>query len=327
MARFLRFLALGLAALLVMGGAAVFAALQSSRDIPAEVLEARYMAPSSRFIVLDGVRMHYRDEGRPDGPAVLLLHANFGNLLGWDPWVEVLADAFRVIRVDMTAHGLTGPDPTGDYSLERTVDLTAWLVDALGLDRFTIAGTSLGGTVAIHYTARYPERIDRVILLSPGSLYGREMDAAGRGVPDAADILTRYMPRALPAYMLRSRFGDPERVSEALIDQWYEMWMREGQRAAMLARLRSYSSADTIAAIESIEVPVLILWGEANPQAPIEQAAELAGLLVNASERRVLTYPGVGHMAIEEAGELIGRDVRAWLDGSLDTPEEAAGAG
>ncbi len=77
-------------------------------------LEAKYASPASRFIHIDGVRIHYRDEG--SGPAILLLHANFSNLLGWDPWAEALKDHYRVVRFDFPAFGLTGPDPGGDYS-------------------------------------------------------------------------------------------------------------------------------------------------------------------------------------------------------------------
>ena len=64
-----------------------------------------------------------------------------------------------------------------------------------------------------------------------------------------------------------------------------------------------------------VRVPTLILWGEKNPQAPVEQAEELRKMLVNAPEVRVITYPGVGHMAADEAGPVIARDVRTYLDG------------
>jgi pimeloyl-ACP methyl ester carboxylesterase len=82
----------------------------------------------------------------------------------------------------------------------------------------------------------------------------------------------------------------------------------------MLARLRSYSSASIVTATAGVRVPTLILWGAANPQAPVEQAGELRAMLVNAPSVRVITYPGVGHMAVEESGSLIARDVRAFLD-------------
>jgi pimeloyl-ACP methyl ester carboxylesterase len=296
-----------------LGVAALALALWSYRDIPADVLEARYAGPTSRFITIDGVRMHYRDEG--SGPVILLLHANFSNLIDWDPWVEALKDRYRVVRLDMTSHGLTGPDPTGDYSLPRTLALTEQFIDALGIERLSLGGTSLGGTVAIHYSVRHPDRVERLVLLSPGSLEGRER--ARDGLPKAAYVLTYILPRALPAFMLRSGFGDPSKLPESLVDRWYDMWMREGQRKAQLDRLSQYESGDIEGLVRAIRVPVLLLWGESNTTALFEQAGEFRELLENAPSVTFISYPGVGHMAVEEAGAEIGRDVRAWLDGPI----------
>ena len=309
--RWLRYLAWILGGLLAAGAAAFLAAAWVYRDIPAEVLEAKYTSPASRFLNVDGVRIHYRDEG--SGPPVVLIHANFGSLLSWDGWVDTLKDQHRVLRFDMTGHGLTGPDPSGDYSLERTVELTGRFVDALGLDRFTLGGTSIGGTVAMHYAAAHPERVERLILLSPGALEGRKMQSGGFRLPRAANVLRYVTPRALAEFMLKSRFGDPSKVDDALVDRWYEMWLREGQREAILARLRAYSSADLGQVAAALRVPTLILWGEQNPQAEVSQAAELRKMLVNAPEVQLITYPGVGHMAADEAGPVIARDVLAWM--------------
>lgn len=309
--RWLRYLGYALGGILITACIAFLIAAWFYRDIPADVLEAKYANAASRFLNVDGVRIHYRDEG--SGPTLVLIHANFASLLSWDDAVESLKNTHRVLRFDMTGHGLTGPDPSGDYSLERTVELTGRFVDALQLKHFSIGGTSLGGTVAMHYAAAHPERVDRLILLSPGSLEGQSMQRAGRTVPKAADILKYIAPRALAEFMLTSRFGDPSRVNDKLIDQWYEMWMREGQRAAILARLRSYSSADIVKVTAAVQVPTLILWGEKNPQAPVEQAEELRRMLSSAPGVTIITYPGIGHMAAEEAGPAIARDIQTWL--------------
>jgi pimeloyl-ACP methyl ester carboxylesterase len=309
-----RFIVRALGALALAGAVALVVALWAYRDIPAAELEAKYAGPASRFMTIDGVRLHYRDEG--SGPVVVLVHANFSNLIDWDPWVDALKDRYRVIRFDLTSHGLTGPDPTGDYTLERTMALTEKFLDALGLGRFTIGGTSLGGTVAIRYAAAHPDRVERLILLSPGSLEGREQKARG-DVPDAAYVLKYILPRALPEYMLRSGFGDPSKLPEPLVDRWYDMWMREGQREAQLDRLRQYQSGDIEGIVRSIRVPVLLLWGEANRTAKFEQSVEFRELLAGAPSLTFISYPGVGHMAVEEAGEAIGRDVRRWLDAPI----------
>lgn len=287
------------------------------RDIPADVLEARYANSASRFINVAGVRIHYRDEGPHDAPAIVLVHANFASLLGWESWSAALRDSYRVIRFDMTSHGLTGPDPTGDYTLERTLGLTEKFIDAMGLKTFSLGGTSLGGTVAVLYTVRNPGRIDKLILLSPGSLEGKKQKERG-DVPDWAYILKYILPRALPKFMLTSGFGDKSKLTDELIDRWFDLWLREGQREAQLDRLRQYESVDIQSVFRSIDVPVLLLWGEANTTADFEQAAEVKRLLENAESLNFISYPGVGHMAVQEAGAQIAVDVRAFLAGTLD---------
>ena len=320
--KFLRFLGYSLLALVVALAIGVVIAMWVYRDIPAEQLEAKYAGPASRFINIEGVRIHYRDEG--SGPPVVLIHANFASLLGWDPWVEALQDSYRVVRMDMTSHGLTGPDPTGDYSPERTLAVVEKFIEAMDLENFSIGGTSMGGTVAIHYTHKYPERIQKLILLSPGSLEGKERKSGPRGkVPDAAYVLKYIMPRALPEFMLRGGFGDKNKLTDELVDRWYDMWMREGNREAQLDRLQQYKPGDIEDIIRQLEVPTLLMWGEANTTAKFEQAAEFQELLENVELLKYISYPGVGHMAVQEAGEATGRDVRAFLDGEFDAEEQA----
>lgn len=309
----LRILGYSFATLAVAAVIGIGIALWAYRDIPAEQLEAKYTNQASRFINIDGARIHYRDEGA--GPAVLLLHANFGNLIGWDPWVEALSDAYRVVRMDFTSHGLTGPDPSGDYSQARTLELTERFIEAMDLGRFSIAGTSMGGTMAIHYAHRHPDRIENLILLSPGSLEGRERTSSGRGeVPDAAYVLKYIMPRALPRFLLKSGFGDDSKLSEELVDRWYDMWMREGQREAQLDRLRQYKSGDIEDIIRALQPRTLLMWGEANTTADFSQSGEFRELLENVESLTFISYPGVGHMAVQEAGAETGRDVRTFLD-------------
>jgi len=308
--------------LLVLTGVycvAVLIAMWMYRDIPREVLEAKYGTEPSRYMNVAGARLHYRDEGPRDAPTVVLIHANYASLLGWEPWVEQLKGAYRVVRFDMTSHGLTGPDPTGDYTLERTLELTEKFIDGLGIDRFTIGGTSLGGTVSVFYTANHPERINHLILLSPGSIEGKERKAGPRGsVPEGANILKYILPRALPRFFLTSGFSDDSRISDELIDRWYELWRLEGQRGAQLDRLRQYDSGDIAEVFGRVTAPVLLLWGKDNEVAKYEQHEEIIELLDNAASIDFVSYPGVGHMAVQEAGEVTGADVRRYLDGDRD---------
>jgi pimeloyl-ACP methyl ester carboxylesterase len=276
------------------------AALWVYRDVPAEEVEARWATAPSKFLEIDGVRLHYRDEGV--GPVVVLLHANYSSLFMWEPWVARLRDQYRVIRLDLPAHGLTGPEPSGDYRLERIQYLFENFIESMALDQFSIAGASIGGTVAMRYTVDHPERIERLILISPGSLEprvrGRTTPAE---VPGVANILAYILPRAFTEFLLRNDFGDPARLEPAIVDEWYAMWMREGNRMAMLSLLRQYVSGGVEDKIRAVSVPVLLVWGEQNRRVPLSLAYETQALLESSPRVELEVLAGVGHMLVQEA--------------------------
>ena len=121
----------------------------SAGTISYEEIVAKYADPDSRFVVLegnDGINVHYKDEG--SGPAVLLVHSSTGDLKDYDVWVDILSADYRVVRLDLPAFGLTGPVPSGNYSIDRFMTLVDSLMDHLGIERFAIAGASYGGLVA-----------------------------------------------------------------------------------------------------------------------------------------------------------------------------------
>lgn len=306
-------------ALLLLVGAAVY------RDVPASEVEAKWARPPSKFVVIDGVRLHYRDEGR--GPAVVLLHANYSSLFMWEPWVAKLREDYRVIRVDLPAHGLTGPEPNGNYTLERIQTLFERFVDERGLGRFTVVGTSIGGTVAMRYTAAHPERIERLVLISPGSLEAR---VRGRttpaNVPRVADLLGYVTPKAFTWFLLTNDYGDPARLSDAVTDEWYDMWMREGNRLAMINLLRQYVSGGVEDKIRAVKVPVLLIWGEKNKRVPLALAYETQKLLENSPEVKLEILPGIGHMLVQEAPQQSAQLIRRYLDErtSLKTAGDAS---
>lgn len=306
--------ALALVALLVIAFAI---AAWVYRDIPVETMVAKYGNPGSKYVEIDGVKMHYVDEG--SGPPILLIHAHYSSLRMWEPWAQKMKATHRVVRLDMTSHGLTRPDPSGDYTIDRGLQLIEGFTQAVGLDRFVMGGASLGGTHSIRYTANHPEQVERLILLNPGALEGRAAtkrtnSPLSRGLLPLLQYIT---PRSLAVLITSSGFADKSKIPPGLIDEWYEFWLMEGQRKAEIARVLQYKPGDIEAQIGRVSAPVLLMWGEANPIAHFEQAAEMQKLLKSAPSVRLISYPGVGHMATYEAGEETARDALAWIDAPL----------
>jgi pimeloyl-ACP methyl ester carboxylesterase len=287
------------------------------RDIPLETLEARYGNSASHYPLIDGVRMHYRDEGEGEGPAIVLVHGQFASLLMWDPWVEALQDRYRVVRFDLPGHGLSDADPSGDYSHERTLALTEKLIDALGLERFSIGGSGMGATVAFHYAARYPERVERLVLASPETHGSNRSAADAARVPSWMTLLRYVTPRALIRRQLENEFADDSLVNHELVTQWHELLLGKNHREAALARLRQQAPLDA-EPLAKIRAPVLVMWGEKNATDTVP-APDFKQLCPNSPDVRVLTYPGVGSQPVLEAPERTKQDVSSYLDAPVPT--------
>src|SRR3569833_2948560 len=131
-----------------------------STDLPRDYLIERYGQPPSTFIDVGGTRAHVLDVGKPDGMPLVLIHGSLESLQVWDGWVDQLKDRYRLSSVDLPGHGLTGPWARGEYTVDAYADFIEVLADALRLDRFAIAGHSLGGAVAWTFAATRPERVN-----------------------------------------------------------------------------------------------------------------------------------------------------------------------
>ncbi len=279
-------------------------------DIPVEELKPKYAPPPSQFMSLDGMEVHYRDEG--EGPALVLLHGTGASLHTWDGWVEALADSFRVVRLDLPGFGLTGPNPAHDYRIATYVDFLEHFVGRLGLERFSLAGNSLGGHIAWRYALAHPQRVEKLILIDPA---GAPDDAPDPFVfklartPVANRLLTVVTPRSLMEKSLREVYADDAKVTPALVDRYYELSLREGNRAAFVARARTVEP-NRFDQIAYVRAPTLILWGKQDVWIPVATARRFTERLPHAV---LVTYPDAGHVPMEERPARTAADARRFL--------------
>ena len=151
-------------------------------DKPRTELQARYLERPSDLVDVLGISLHVRDRGPRDGPVLIMMHGFGSSLHTWDGWADELADRFRVIRFDLPGSGLSMPDPTGDYSDARTLDILNILMDQLGIEKAAMIGNSIGGRLAWQMAAKFPERVTKLVLVSPdgyashGFDYGKAPD-------------------------------------------------------------------------------------------------------------------------------------------------------
>ncbi|MGG5888279.1 alpha/beta fold hydrolase [Falsiroseomonas sp. HC035] len=280
-------------------------------DKPRAALESRYAAPPSSFLEVSGVRLHLRDTGPRNAPPLILLHGFGSSLHAWDDWVPRLEPDFRVIRLDIPGFGLTGADPSGDYTDARTIALMAALMDRLGLPRAHLLGSSMGGRFAWRFAAEHPDRVAKLVLMAPDGFAspGRGYDRPGR-VP----LLMRVLPFVLPESLLRASlapaYGNPAVLTQTLFERYRDMLLAPGVRQAILDRTAQQSLPPPEPILARIQAPTLLLWGERDGMVPVTNAADYQRAL---ADSRLVVLPGLGHVPMEEAPAASVAPVREFL--------------
>ncbi len=303
---------LGITALLVIG----FLILRTPDTDPAE-MRAKYGGPPSQFIALeDGPTVHLRDEGPKDAPAIVLLHGSNADLYAWQPWADRLRSEYRIIRFDQVGHGLTGPAPDGDYSTAAFVKTVDQVADALSLDTFVLGGNSMGGGIALAYAMAHPERLSGLILVdASGAPVKRDGDGGNIGftiarIPVVNNLMTWITPRSIIERSLSQSVSNQAIVTPQAVDRYWELLRYPGNRAATLARFGQPRKSFSEAEVRQVKMPTLIIWGEEDALIPFAAAAWFAE---NLPDTASISYPGIGHLPMEETPEHSAAAVRGWL--------------
>lgn len=308
-----------------LGIAVVAAAYNWTRDRSVEKLKARWASSPSRFIEMDGMQVHIRDEGPVDDPTpIVLIHGTGSSLHTWQGWADQLKATHRVISLDRPGFGLTGPNPTGNYTMAYYADFMRRFLDRMNVRRAILVGNSSGGRVAWRLAAASPDRVARLVLISPGGYPRTTPLPLGLRLsmsPVFGPILLHILPRSAVEKSLRAAYGDPSKVTPELVDRNIEVTSREGNRAALGATLRQALESDDSSLLRKITAPTLILWGTRDTVIPPSDTErfhdDIPGSVVK-------LLPGVGHLAQEEdpAGT-----VAALNQFLADTAPERSGGG
>jgi pimeloyl-ACP methyl ester carboxylesterase len=314
--------------LLIMASALALA-LSRAPDRSVQSLVARWAPPPSQFIDLHGQLVHLRDEGpRDDATPLVLVHGTSASLHTWEGWAGVLRAQRRVISFDLPGFGLTGPFggryAEWSYSGDELARFVLELLDELKVQRFIIGGNSLGGEVAWRVASLAPQRVQRLVLvdaagyeLRPESMPIGFRIAAVPGVNRAFEWL---LPRGMVEASVRDVYGDPAKVTPALIDRYFEITLREGNRRALVQRFQAQaidqqSVPAGVARIRALKLPTLILWGVRDRLIPPAMAqrfhADIAG-------SQLVVFEGLGHVPQEEDPAASVAPVKAFLSSSAE---------
>ncbi len=292
-----------LGVLLVLGlSVAGFIVLNWAPDRPVEELQARWAPAPSQFIELMGMQVHLRDEGpRDDAEPLLLLHGTSASLHTWEGWVADLKRTRRVISVDLPGFGLTGPFPDGDYRIAHYTAFLDALLDRLQVPPVVVAGNSFGGQLAWELAVARPARVSRLILVDAAG-YPRQSSSVPIGfrlaqVPALAPLMARLLPRRMIESSVQNVYGDATRVTDELVERYYQLTLRAGNRQALVQRFQQAPAGDSQALIRQVRQPTLILWGGRDgliaPANAERFKADIAG-------SRLVIFEQLGHVPQEE---------------------------
>mgnify|MGYP003627766646 CR=1 FL=1 len=295
-------------------------------DIPADVVDAKYSNPASQFLTMDnGARVHYRDQGNPEGSPLVLIHGSNASLHTWEPWIERLGNDYRIVTMDLPGHGLTGSVPDADYSSEAQLNTVAAVVDHLNLTQFTLGGNSMGGGVTWRYTLENPDQVQAMILVDASGLpewwaeRRAQLSETEREAPIAFQLLGQAWFRTIARYLdpyylavqgVKSSYNNSDIIDQALIDRYYELSLRAGTRDATLARFGRQRNWEETFDLSELDQPTLIMWGKEDSLIPASTADQFAEALPNTS---VVVYDGVGHIPMEEIPDRSAEDVRLFM--------------
>ncbi len=292
---------------------AALAAWLWTPDRPRDELEARYAAGKDDFLDVAGIRLHVRDRGPREAPAVLLLHGFGSSLHTWEPFSDALAADLRVISVDLPGAGLSAADPDADYSDARSLEILLALLDHWQLARVSLVGNSLGGRISWRFAAAHPDRVERLVLIapdgfaSPGFEYGKAPD-----VPALLRLLRFALPKSVLRMNLLAAYADPERLTDAHVRRYHDLLLAPGNRDAMLERMAQVVLERPEPLLASIKAPTLLVWGERDAMIPFSNAQDYLSALPDA---RLVSFPELGHVPHEEAPARAVEPVHAFLVG------------
>jgi pimeloyl-ACP methyl ester carboxylesterase len=203
-----------------------------------------------------------------------------------------------VISVDLPGFGLTGEDPSGIYTDQRSVEVLEAFLKELNIPKVVLVGNSMGGKLAWQFTARYPNQVSKLVLISPdgyaspGIQYGKKPD-----VPAIADLYRYFFSKTFLVMNLKPAYADPNTLNDALVNRYYDLMLAPGVRGAILGRMQQTVLQDPVPSLASIQVPTLLIWGEKDAFIPISNSNDYLKVMPNAKR---VSLPNIGHLPQEE---------------------------
>jgi pimeloyl-ACP methyl ester carboxylesterase len=273
----------------------------SYADVSVEDLKKAYANEHSKFIEINGMQVHYRDEGK--GFPIVLVHGTASSLHTWNDWTTALTKDHRVIRMDLPAFGLTGPNKDANYSIEAYTKFLHQFLSKIKLDKFYLAGNSLGGNIAWNYAAEYPEKVEKLILVDASGLPTNKPQPAifkMAKTPVLNSLFLYVTPKFFIKKNMEQVYADKTKITDDLVTRYHKMALRVGNRLAFIDRAKTdfkLGEKSNLEKLRSIQTPTLLIWGAKDTWIPLDNGKRMDRFLSNS---KLVVLENSGHVPMEE---------------------------
>tara|TARA_B110000967_G_scaffold134546_1_gene137397 strand:+ start:12239 stop:13180 length:942 start_codon:yes stop_codon:yes gene_type:complete len=270
-------------------------------DISADDLKKEYANEHSKFIEIDEMQVHYRDEGK--GVPIVLVHGTASSLHTWDAWTKELTKNYRVIRMDLPAFGITGPNKNADYSIKAYTAFLDQFLTKINVDSFYLVGNSLGGNIAWNYTAENPQKIEKLILVDASGLPTNKPQPAifkMAKTPVLSSLFLYVTPKFFIRKNMKEVYGDKSKLTDSLVTRYHKMALRVGNRQAFIDRAKidfKLGAKVNVDKLKSIQTPTLLIWGAKDTWIPLDNGKRMDRILPNS---KLVVLENSGHVPMEE---------------------------
>ena len=267
---------------------------------------AIFHSDHSRFVDVDGVRVHYQEAGDPLAPALVLIHGFASSTVVWSKvFLRLAAAGFRVIAVDMLGFGYSGKPRNGEYTISGQASLLIGLLDRLNIKRATLLGSSYGGAVAATCALDYAHRVKKLVLIGTVNnnrpLAYKLMRVFGSPVfGDVVSPLLIGSRRLLRRRMKRVYDRHEWVLDERRVDARHLPLRASGTQRAIIRTVRGWDAERISREAHLIKQPTLLMWGENDSEIPLADGERLHEQIPGS---RLIVFLKCGHIPHEEYPE------------------------
>jgi pimeloyl-ACP methyl ester carboxylesterase len=290
-------------------GAYVYLALKKSEKIDRPGKSLDEIIPESIYTEVDGISVHYVQVG--EGPDIVLLHGIGASLFIWRFLTPFLQARFRVTAVDIPGFGKSSKDTGRDYGLDAQAEILAAALSKIGIDKAFLVGSSMGGAISLWMAKRFPERFDRLTVMSP-SVDTALIPGHVKHFAVATPIFRRAMNRRVMKVFLSRVLSRRELITDAVVDAYLEPFLDEG------SGIRAFWSATAVLSdkrlphgLKDVRSRVQIIYGKRDLLVSLRSMRKLQKLLPNAS---LILHESGGHHIMEDEPEWVAQEIKSFFD-------------